>query len=61
MFNLILGSLPSFANINRFAVLDSCGGIAIELPPTVPTGTGNGGKDRYNEVFLYAVVLILFK
>ncbi len=46
MFNLIFGSFSlSFANINLFPV---------ENKPDV-------GKDRYNEVLLYAVVLIFVK
>ena len=57
MFNLILGSLPSFANINLFPVLNNAAGMMLfaEICEAI------GGKDRYNEVFLYAVVLILFK
>lgn len=46
MFNLIFGSFSlSLAKINLFPV---------ENNPDV-------GKDRYNEVFLYAVVLIFVK
>src|SRR5690606_31594061 len=46
MFNLILGSFSlSFARINLFPVENS----------------SDVGKDRYNDVFLYAVVLIFVK